>query len=96
MYILFGRMLKFQFLAQFPVDHLPHPFVSNLIHILHHLLHSLIMRLIVSSLSPNNLHLLLCFRFKIIGQGDPRGVMVKALDNHAITFTFGQIPLRKV
>ena len=30
-------------------------------------------------------------------RGCPRGVMVKAMDcSHAITFTFGQIPLGKV
>ena len=29
--IPFGRMVKFQFLAQFSVDHLPHPVISSLI-----------------------------------------------------------------
>ena len=31
MHISFRNMVKFQFLAQFPVDHLPHPVVSSLI-----------------------------------------------------------------
>ena len=29
-YIIIVRMVNFKFLAQFPVDHLPHPFVSSL------------------------------------------------------------------
>ena len=43
----FSLMVEFQFLAQFPVDHLPQPVVSSL------------MGLIISSLSPHNLHFLL-------------------------------------
>ena len=50
-------MVKFQFLAQLPVGHLPCPVMSRLCD---SLLHSLIMWLIVSSLSPHNLHLLFC------------------------------------
>ena len=49
------RMVKFKLLAQFPVDHLPHPFVSNLILFFANLLHSLIIWLIVLSWSPHNL-----------------------------------------
>ena len=30
-HITFDRMVEFQFLAQFPLDHLAHPFVSNFI-----------------------------------------------------------------
>ena len=49
------------FLAQLPVAHLPQPVVSSLIYTFcANLLHSLIMWLIVSSLSPHNLHLLFC------------------------------------
>ena len=48
-------MVKFQFFVQLPVDYIPHPVVSCLILFL---LHSLIMWLIVSFLSPHNLHLL--------------------------------------
>ena len=33
--IPFGSMVKFQFFALFPMDHLPHPFVSSLILLLH-------------------------------------------------------------
>ena len=58
-YIPFVRWVKFQFLAQLPVDHLADQVVSSLIFLLRYLLHSL-MWLIVSSLSPHNLHLLFC------------------------------------
>ena len=58
--IPFGRMFKFQFLAQFPVDHLPHPVMSCLAVFCTNLLHSLIIWLIVSSLLPYNMHLLFC------------------------------------
>ena len=50
-------MVKLQFLAQFPVDHLAYPVMSGLILFLCYLL---IMWLIVSSLSPHNLHLFCC------------------------------------
>ena len=53
-------LVKFLFLAQFPVDHLPHSVVPSVVLFGASLLHSLIMRLIVSSLSPDNLHLLFC------------------------------------
>ena len=46
--------------AQFPVDHLLHPVVTSLLHFLRWFLHSLI-RLIVLSLLPRNLHLLFCW-----------------------------------
>ena len=49
-------MVKFKFLAQFPVDHIAHPVVS----LCANLLHSLIMGLIILSLSPHNIHLLFC------------------------------------
>ena len=58
--IPFVRMVKFQFLAQFPVDHLTHPVLFSLILFGANLLHSLIMWLIISSLSPHNLHRLFC------------------------------------
>ena len=51
-YTIFFCMVKFQFLAPFPVDYLP--------------LYSLIMCLIISSLSPHNLYLLFCFVLSIL------------------------------
>ena len=54
----FIRMVEFKFLAQFSVDHLAHPLV--LYSFSASLEHLLIMWLIVSSLSPHDLHLLLC------------------------------------
>ena len=42
-HIPFVRMFKFQFFAQFLVNHLTHPVVSNLIIFYANLLHSLIM-----------------------------------------------------
>ena len=59
-------MVKFKFLEQFPVDHLPHPVMSSLILSLWHLIHSLIMWLIVSSLLSRNLYLLFCCVFSIL------------------------------
>ena len=55
----FVRIVKFKFLAQFPVSHLLHPVVPILI--LFWLLHSFIMLLIISSLSPHSLHQLFCY-----------------------------------
>ena len=60
MHIPFVRMLKFKFLAQFPVDHLAHPIMSSLILFCTNFLHSLIMWLIISSLSSHNQHLIFC------------------------------------
>ena len=56
-HIPFGRMDKLQFLAQFPVDHQS---CIVLCSSCANLLHLLIMWLIVSSLSPNNIHLRFC------------------------------------
>ena len=56
-------IVKFQLLAQFPVDHVAHSVVSSLCA---NLLHSLIIWLIVSSLSPHNLHLLFCCILSIL------------------------------
>ena len=53
-------MVKFKFLAQFPMDPFAYPVMSTLILILRWFLHSLIMWLMVSSLSLHNLHLLFC------------------------------------
>ena len=61
-HVPFVRIVKFQFLTQFPVDHLAHPIISILYSFYANLLHSLIMWLIVSSLSPYNLHLLFLLR----------------------------------
>ena len=44
--------------SQFQVDHLTHPVMSSLLHFCTNLMFSLIMWLMISSLSPNNLHLL--------------------------------------
>ena len=62
-HITFVRMVKLQFLVQFPVDSLAHLIVPSLILFL---LHSLIMRLIVLSLSSRNLHLLFCCVLSIL------------------------------
>ena len=56
----FIRMIKFKYLAQFPVDPFPHRVVSSFIVFYASLLHPLIMWLIVSSLSSHNIHLLFC------------------------------------
>ena len=56
-HIPFVHMVKSKFLAHFPVDHLAHPIMSSL-YSCANLLHSL--KLIVSSQSPHNLHLLFC------------------------------------
>ena len=61
-HIPFVCMVKFKFLAQFPVDQLPSAIVSTLCA---NLLHSLIMWLIISYLLPHNLHLLFCCVFSI-------------------------------
>ena len=55
-HIPFVCMVRFQFLAQFPVDLFAHPVMSNL----------LIMWLMLSSLSPHNLHLLFCCVLSIL------------------------------
>ena len=60
----FDRIGKFKLVAQFPWDHLSHPVMTSLI--LFSLQHSLIMWLIVSSLSPHNLHLLFCCIMSIL------------------------------
>ena len=59
-------MVKFQFHALFPVDHLAHPVVSSLISFCANLLHSLIMWSVVSSLSLHNLYLLFCCVLSIL------------------------------
>ena len=51
-HIPYVRKVKFQFLAQFSVDHFAHSIWTNLLHSL--------MWVIVSSLSPHNLQLLFC------------------------------------
>ena len=60
-HILLVRMVKFKFLAQFPVDHIPHAFVFSLIlSFFANPLYSLITWLSISSLSPHNLQSLFC------------------------------------
>ena len=56
-HIPLGSMVTFQFLAQFPVDHLLHKLCLDLYFFCPNLLHSLIIRLIVSSLSSHNQNL---------------------------------------
>ena len=58
--MLFVCIVKLQFLAQFPVDHIPNPVVSSFYSFCTNLLHSLIMGLVVSSLSSHDLNLLFC------------------------------------
>ena len=65
-HIPFVCMVKFKFLAHFPVDHLPTQSRLTLYSFCANLLHSLIMLLIVSSLSPHNLHLLFCCVLSIL------------------------------
>ena len=54
------RMVKFDFFSQLPVDNLSQPFMCRLYFFCANFLHSRIILLIVSSLSPHNLHLLFC------------------------------------
>ena len=54
-------MVKFHFLAQFPVDQLPLPVVSSLIHFCANLQHSLVKLYFVSTLSLQNPYLLFCY-----------------------------------
>ena len=61
-HIPFVRMVKFKLLALFSVDYLPHSVVSS--QILFSLIYC-IRLLIISSLSPHNLHLLFCFFLSI-------------------------------
>ena len=65
-HIPFVHMVKLQNLAQFPVGHLAYSVVRVLYSFCANLLHSLIMWLIVSSLSPHNLHLLFCCVLSIL------------------------------
>ena len=65
-YISFVRLVKLQLLAQFPVDKVAHPFMTSIISFSANLLHSLIMWLIISSLSPHNLHFLFCCILSIL------------------------------
>ena len=63
----FVRMIKSKLLAQFPVDHHAHLVVPSLILFFwSSLLHSLIMWLVVSCLSPHNIHLLFCCVLSIL------------------------------
>ena len=58
-HIPFVRMVKFKFLVQLPVNSFPHPKSCQVLYTFcANLLHLLIMWLMVSSLSPPNLHLL--------------------------------------
>ena len=66
MHIPFVGMVKFKFLAHFPVDYLADPVVSSLYSFCANLLHSLIMWLMVSSLSLHSLHLLFCCVLSIL------------------------------
>ena len=59
-------MVKFQFLAEFPVDHLPTQLCQVLYSFWDSLLRLLIMWLIVFSLSPHNLYLLFCCELSIL------------------------------
>ena len=70
--IPFVRMVKFQFLSQFPVDNLHQPqLYLVLFSFCANLRHSLIMWMMVSSQSQHNPHLLFCcliyFRFDMVG-----------------------------
>ena len=65
-YIPFVHMVKFKFLVLIHMDHLAHPVVSSLILFSTNLLHLHIMWLMVSSLSPHNLHLLFCCILSIL------------------------------
>ena len=66
-HIPFVLMTKCKFLAKLPVDNLIHPVVSRLLLILWYFFkHSIIMWLMVSSLSPHNLHLLFCCGLSIL------------------------------
>ena len=60
-HIPFVNMVKFQFLAQFPVDHLSIQLCLVLYSLCGNLLHSLIMWLMVLYLLSYNLHLLFCY-----------------------------------
>ena len=66
LHIPFVLKVKFKFLAQLPVDHLPTLSCLDLYSFCDNLLHSLIMWLIVSSLSPHSIHLLFCCVFPIL------------------------------
>ena len=57
----FGRMVKFQFLAQLLVDHLPNQLCPVLYSLCASLPHSLIIWSIVSFLSPHSQNLLSCY-----------------------------------
>ena len=59
-HIPFGNMVKFQFLAQFTVDHLSYPVLPGFYSLCVNFLHSLIMLSIVSFFSPHNPQLLFC------------------------------------
>ena len=71
-HIPFLWLVKFKFLAQFPVDHFARLVVSNLIYLITNLLHLLIILLIILSLSPHNLllSLLLLWEFFIAALAD--------------------------
>ena len=62
LHISFVQMVKFEFIAHFPVDHFPPLVLPSLILFLREL-DSLIMGLIILSLSPHNQYLLFCFVF---------------------------------
>ena len=66
MHIPFVGIVKFKFLAHFPEDYLATQSWLALYSFCANLLHSLIMWLIVSSLSPQSLHLLFCCVLSIL------------------------------
>ena len=65
-HIPFVGMVKFKFLAHFPVDHLVHPSCLAFYSFCASLLHLVIMWLMVSSLSSQSLHLLFCCILSIL------------------------------
>ena len=67
MHIPFVGEVKFEFLAYFPMDHLAHPVVSSLVLFLSQFaVFTYYMWSMVSSLSPHNLHFLLCYVLSIL------------------------------
>ena len=65
MHIIFGNMVKFQFLAQWSVNHFVPLVASSFLLFFTNLQFSLIMWCIISYLSPHNLHILFCWDFPI-------------------------------
>ena len=84
MYIPLVRMVKFKFLAQLPVDHLPYPVMPCLIRFCANFQHSLFKWLIVSSLKAFAILLLfICINFNVIV---PYGVFFSTIRRHWASF----------